>query len=204
MIEKHFGVLTSLDWNSNKWQALPTDEDIKQASFENIHESGITFSSLNFAQDAYPVDEKGYYYGLIPHMWAKMPDKEKALHVEVIFIKSFNWNDNQSYLIGIYAFPVFRKFKKESPIPEITREFEVNIKALPKNIHLLDTPINLTLHTELSKLLPSGKTIGKLGYNYLTKPNVYKILDTMTHINPDDAKLSSIKYRLITSINRKH
>ena len=33
---------------------------------------------------------------------------------------------------------------------------------------------------------PKGKELGKQGFNYLTKENVQKVLDTMTELNPDD------------------
>ncbi|MCK4992647.1 MAG: hypothetical protein KAS29_19245, partial [Bacteroidales bacterium] len=84
----------------------------------------------------------------------------------------------------------------------ITMDFELNVKALPKDIHLLDNHINLTTSQDLQKFLPKGKEPGKQVYNYLTKENVFKILDKMTESNPKDKKLSGIKYRLITTIER--
>lgn len=63
--------------------------------------------------------------------------------------------------------------------------------------------INLNTHPDLKKFLPKDKELGKQGYNYLTKNNVFKILDALTALNPDDKKLSSIKLRLIQSIDKK-
>jgi hypothetical protein len=132
-----------------------------------------------------------------------MPDKEKVRDVEVVFIKAQDWGDTQNYIVGFYAFPIFVKCKRPSPIPSTEMDFELNVKALPKDIHLLENPVNLTSHPDLKKFLPKGKELGKQAYNFLTKENVFKILDKMTESNPKDKKLSGIKYRLITSIQRK-
>lgn len=203
MTEKYFGILVSIDWNSNQWEDLSTQEDLDHSNFGFVKEHGITFTSLNFAQDKYPTDLKGYYQGLLPQLWSRTPDKEKSKYVEVVFIKSQNWEDKQNYIIGMYAFPIFEKGTKPSPIKSFPINFEINVKALPKDIHLLSNYINLTSHPDLKKFLPKDKELGKQGYNYLTKENVFKILDVMTVLNPTDSKLSSIKLRLINLISRK-
>ena len=132
-----------------------------------------------------------------------MPDKVKSRYVEVVFIKSQNWLDKVNYIVGFYAFPQFEKCKKPSPLTDFTNDFEFNIKAFPKDIHLLKNKINLNTHPDLKKFLPKDKELGKQGYNYLTNNNVFKILDALTALNPDDKKLSSIKLRLIQSIDKK-
>lgn len=203
MTDKNFGILASVDWNSHQWQDLSTSEDLNHSNFGFVQEHGITFTSLNFAQDKYPTDSKGYYQGLLPQLWSRTPDKEKSKYVEVAFIKAQNWTDKQNYLVGMYAFPIFEKGLKPSPIAAFPNNFEINVKAFPRDIHLISNYINLTSHPDLKKFLPKDKEMGKQGYNYLTKENVFKILDAMTTLNPIDAKLSGIKLRLITSINRK-
>ena len=203
MIEKNFGILASVDWNSNNWQAAPTSEDLASSNFGYVVENGITFTSLNFAHDIYPPDSKGFYYGLLPQLWSRMPDKVKSRYVEVVFIKSQNWLDKVNYIVGFYAFPQFEKCKKPSPLTDFTNDFELNIKAFPKDIHLLKNKINLNTHPDLKKFLPKDKELGKQGYNYLTNNNVFKILDALTALNPDDKKFSSIKLRLIQSIDKK-
>ena len=203
MAVKNFGILASIDWNSNDWKELPTEDDLNHSNFGHVVDHGITHTSLNFAHEKYPADDKGYYFGLLPQLWSKMPEKEKARYIEIVFIKAQDWGDKQNYIIGFYAFPIFVKCKRPSPIPSITMDFELNVKALPKDIHLLDNYINLTTSQDLQKFLPKGKEPGKQVYNYLTKENVFKILDKMTESNPEDKKLSGIKYRLITSIQRK-
>ena len=203
MAEKNYGILASIDWNSNDWKDQPTEDDLTHSNFGDVVDHGLTHTSLNFAHEEYPADDKGYYFGHLPQLWIKMPDKEKARDVEVVFIKALDWGDNQNYIVGFYAFPTFVKCKRPSPIPSITMDFELNIKALPKDIHLLDNPVNLTTSQDLQKFLPRAKEPGKQAYNYLTKENVFKILDKMTELNREDKKLSGIKYHLITSIERK-
>ena len=203
MAVKNFGILASMDWNSNDWKEQPTEDDLNHSNFGYVVDHGFTHTSLNFAHEKYPADDKGYYFGLLPQLWSKMPDKEKARYVEIVFIKAQDWGDKQNYIVGFYAFPIFVKCIRPSPIPSITMDFELNVKALPKDIHLLDNHINLTTSQDLQKFLPKGKELGKQGYNYLTKENVFKILDKMTELNPKDKKLSGIKYRLIISIERK-
>ena len=202
MAVRNFGILASIDWNSNDWKEQPSEDDLNHSNFGFVVDHGITHTSLNFAHEKYPADDKGYYFGMLPQLWSKMPDKEKARYVEVVFIKAQDWGDKQNYIIGFYAFPTFVKCKRPSPIPSITMDFELNVKALPKDIHLLDNHINLTSSQDLQKFLPKGKEPGKQVYNYLTKENVFKILDKMTESNPKDKKLSGIKYRLIISIER--
>jgi hypothetical protein len=203
MIEKNFGILASVDWNSNNWQAAPTSEDLASSNFGYVVENGITFTSLNFAHDIYPADSHGYHYGLLPQLWSRMPDKDKSRFVEVVFIKSQNWVDKVNYIVGFYAFPLFEKCKRTSPLLDFTNDFELNIKAYPKDILLIKNKINLNTHPDLKKFLPKDKELGKRGYNYLTRENIFKILDALTALNPDDKKLSNIKLRLIQSIDKK-
>jgi len=90
MTEKNFGILASIDWNSNKWQDLATEEDLLNSNFGYVVENGLTFTSLNFAHDIYKSDENSFYRGLLPHLWSRMPDKEKSRYVQIVFIKSYN------------------------------------------------------------------------------------------------------------------
>lgn len=202
MAVKNFGILASIDWNSNDWKEQPSEDDLSNSNFGYDVDHGITPSALNFAHENYPTDEKGYYFGLLPQLWTKMPDKEKARYIEVVFIKAHKWEDKQNYIIGFYAFPTFVKCKRPSPIETIEMDFELNVKSLPKDIHLLENHINLSTSLDLQKFLPKGKEPAKQVYNYLTKENVFKILDKMTEANPKDKKLSGVKYRLITTIER--
>lgn len=203
MAEKNFGILASVDWNSNKWQDIATDNDLSHSNFGYVVDNGLTFTSLNFAHNILPSDHNGHYWGLLPQLWSRMPDKEKAKLVEIVFVKSQNWQDKQNYIVGFYSFPVFEKTKRISPVSSFNNDFELNVKAYPKDIHLLKNYINLTSNPDLKKYLPKDKELGKQGYNYLTKENVFKILDAMSKLNPEDSKLSGIKFRLIKSIEMK-
>lgn len=203
MIERNYGILASIDWNSNKWRELPTAEDLKVSHFGYVIEHGLTFTSLNFGHELYPADEKGFYYGLLPQLWSNSPDSERSKYVEVVFIKSQNWRDKQNYIVGLYAFPIFYRCKRPSPLTSFPINFELNVKALPMDIHLFEYYINLSFNPDLKKFLPGGKELGKQGFNYLTKANVFNILDAVTKLNPDDKKFSNLKYRLITSIGRQ-
>ena len=114
MAVKNFGILTSIDWNSNDWKEQASEEDLNHSILGNVIDNGFSHSSLNFAHEKYPANDKGYYFGLLPQMWAKMPDKEKVRYVEVVFIKAQDWSDEQNYIVGFYAFPVFEKRKQPS------------------------------------------------------------------------------------------
>ena len=117
MAVKNFGILASVDWNSNNWKEQPTEDDLNHPNFSAVLDDGFTHSSLNFAHEIYPPDDKGYYFGLLPQLWSKMPDKEKARYIEVVFIKALDWGDKQDYIVGFYAFPLFVKCKLPSPVP---------------------------------------------------------------------------------------
>lgn len=199
MEEKYFGILATIDWNSNRWQILPTIEDLESTKFGYVEENNKTYTAINFGHEMYPTDEKGYYAGLLPQLWTKTPDKEKSKTVSIVIIKSKNWKDGLTYIVGFYAFPIFEKGRKVSPIDSFKEDFETNIKALPKDIYILENYISFTAEDD-TRFLPKGKKTGKRGYNYLTKDNVCKFLDTMTSKNPDP-KLMGIKFRLIKSLS---
>jgi len=40
--EENYGILASIDWNSNKWQDNPTPEDLRQSKFGNVIKTGKT------------------------------------------------------------------------------------------------------------------------------------------------------------------
>jgi hypothetical protein len=195
-----YGILAAVDWNSNNWQAPSTPADLEKANFSFVNEQDITYTALNFGHLLFPADSEGYYRGFLPHLFSKSPDAEKSRHVAVIFIKAKDWHDGNTYLVGFYAFPTFKKERVASPLPEIDYAFETNIKSLPKHIHLLEHPINLSSHEEVIKFLPNDKKPGKMGYNYMNRINVEKLLDVITTQNPDDKKLSSIKLNILRAL----
>lgn len=195
--EENYGILASIDWNSNKWQDNPTPEDLRQSKFGNVIKTGETFTSLNFAHKKFPAID-GYYPALLPQLWKKTPDKEKSKNVIIIFIKSSDWHDKQNYLIGFYAFPIFKKESINSPLNATL--MDINIRSQVKDICLLNSFINLSKHTDLNKFLPVGKDLGKRGYNYLTKDNVLKIMDTIRKVNQNIPELEGVMLRILKSL----
>ena len=196
MEDKNFGILTSIDWNSNRWKALPTSDDIGSSKFEFVQDNNTTHTYLNFGHLEFSSDVDGYFYGLLPQFWTKTPQSK---NISIIFIKSQNWQDKKNYIVGLYLFPTFDRKLLAPEIPG-TATRVVNVKAQVKDIHLLDSFVELT-NTNEKKFLPKDKELGKQGFNYLTKENAMKILDAMTALNPVDQKLSNIKFRLIKSIS---
>ena len=203
MEERNFGILASVDWNSRHWIDQSSEEDMHQSKYGYMIENDLTFTVLNFGHEKYPADDQGYYYGLLPQLWTNLPDKVRARYVEVVFIKSYNWHDKMNYIVGFYAFPVFGRWIRPSPLESFKQNFELNVKAFPKDIHRPEHYINISDPEIQKSILPKGKLLGKQGYNYLTKENVFKILDLMSALNPDDTKLKTLKYRLIQSIGSK-
>jgi hypothetical protein len=108
-----------------------------------------------------------------------------------------NWSDGRYYVVGLYMNPVFGQGTIPSPHPELNFDFEVNVSALPTEIHQVDSYIDLHGKDYSKKFLPSGKELGKRGFNYLQRENVCKILDVMTDKNPEDTKLKRLKFAIL-------
>ncbi len=193
MEDQNFGILTSVDWNSNYWKGLPTEDDIQNSKFGYVEENNITHTYLNFGHIDFEPDSDGYFFGLLPQLWSKTP---KSKNIRVIFVKSQNWQNQTTYIVGLYLFPILERKSLAPQISGVPKNREVNIKALPKNIHLLENFMELNAINE-QKFLPKGKALGKQGFNYLTKENVLRLFDEMTNSSPNDSKLKQIKRRLL-------
>ncbi|RZK71226.1 MAG: hypothetical protein EOO85_20220 [Pedobacter sp.] len=124
---KNFGILEGIDWNSHNWQYHSSEEDIKKSKFGYVTENSKTHTSLNFGHDIYPADEKGYYPGLLPHLWSRGLDRDNSKFVCCIFMKSRNYKDGNIYIIGMYAFPEFIKSSRKSPIAGDDFIFQSNV-----------------------------------------------------------------------------
>ena len=200
-LEKKSGMIVALDWNSNKWKDEATPTDIKKCTFSYVKATKFSFTCINFGHEVYQASSKGMYRGLIPHLWDSMPNQDESRNVKIVFMKSKNYNDKKTYIVGFYAYPVFCFTQKmPSQILNYTGEFMYNLEAKPTDIHYLDNKINITDDKEAKKYIPNNKEYGKMGYNYITKQNVEKLLDKMTLLNPDDKKLSKIKLSLLKSM----
>jgi len=202
MEEMNFGILTSIDWNSRNWHDVLTKEDLEHTTYGYVKKNGYSNTAINFGHELFPVDAKGYYHGLLPQLWSRMPDRKKVKSVVIVFMRSYNYRDSQQYIVGFYAYPKFQKSIIPSPLKSFTKNFEMNVKAYPKDILLLENFVRIDRENILA-FLPDGKELGKQGFNYLTASNVYNILVEMTTLNPNDSRLSSLKFRLIKSMERK-
>ena len=133
--------------------------------------------------------------------WKELGDFTNYEQPTKYLVKSKNYNDKKTYIVGFYAYPVFCFTQKmPSPILNFTGEFMYNLEATPCDIHYLDVKINLTDDKEAKKYIPSDKEFGKRGYNYITKQNVEKLLDKITLLNPNDKKFSKIKLSILRSM----
>jgi hypothetical protein len=74
---------------------------------------------------------------------------------------------------------------------------DINIRSKVKDIYLLNNFINLSTHLDLYKFLPAGKDLGKQGYNYLTKDNVLKIMDSIRKVNPKITEIEGVMLRIL-------
>ncbi len=198
--ETSYGILAAIDWNSNDWQGPSTPEDLEKANFTFVKENDVTNASLNFGHTVFPADENGYYRGFLPHLFAKTPDAEKSKTVKIVILKSKDWHDGNTYIVGFYAFPTFKRERIKPPVDEMPEEMETNIKSLVKHIHFLENRVNLSVPSEITKSLPKDKKPGKMGYNYLNQISIERLLDVMSALNPDDKKLSSIKLNLFKAM----
>ena len=192
MKNKHFGILASIDWNSNNWKQYPTHEDLQNSNFGYVKEHNHTFSYLNFAHKDLPGLIDGEYEALIPHFWSDLPSPENCRYVKVVFIKSKNYHDGKTYIVGLYAFPKFIKRKKIVQLGDRVETIDVNLISKKEDILLLDTPLDITEEITLKNILPKGKKAGKMNYNYLTSENVKKILDLIRDDNSEMIELKSI------------
>jgi 5-methylcytosine-specific restriction protein A len=191
-MKKNFGILASIDWNSNKWKKYPTPEDIENSKFGYVKKENHTYTYLNFAHKELPGLKEGEYEALIPHFWSELPSIENRLFVNVVFIKSKNYIDGRTYIVGLYAFPRFENLMKNVNTLEKNEVIEVNLISRKEDILLLDNPVDITESSVIEQILPKGKKAGKMNYNYLTSDNVKKILDLLRHANPEMIELKSI------------
>jgi hypothetical protein len=203
MRKTHFGILASIDWNSNNWEKYPTSEDIVNSDFTYVREHEHTFTYLNFGHKKYSGLSEGEYEALIPHFWSELPSKENSKYVNVVFIKSKNYNDKKTYIVGLYAFPRFEKKQKLVQSEDRVETIDINLISKKEDILLLEKFLDISDDEILKKILPQGKQEGKRKYNYLTSDNVRSILDLISASNPDMIELKSssgIKYRLLKSL----
>lgn len=195
-MERHYGILTRTDWNSNKWQDRPTEDDLVKSEHNTDNEA--LYSSLNFAHNGTNHETTGVYQGFLYQFAETKPKPEDLKYVDVVFIQSKDIETGKEYITGLYAFPMFAIGRRDSPYDEFPY-LKTNIKTVAANIHRLENYLDVEMLDK--KFFPlNKKKKGKLTYSYLTKGQVEKILDTLTVENPGDQKLHSIKFKILKSI----
>lgn len=192
----HFGILASIDWNTNLWKGLPTDEDLRQSKFGFTQDNNLTYTFLNFDID-HVEDQEFIHSGLAPHIHSRNPQPEYKNSIKIIFLKSTSYHDGQSYIVGYYSFPEIKNHNIPSPFPEFCPELECCMTSKVKNIQLFDNFINIQTDCNGDKLLPSNRRLGLRGYNYLNFHNVDYILKTAILKNPNNEKLKQNQSRIV-------
>ena len=193
-MDKNFGILTSISWNSNKWSAAATELDFEKSNYNYVKENGWMHEDLNFGHKLFPCEEDGTFIAYTP-MFKRLPTDE----VEIVFFRSLNYHLSKNYIIGYYAHP----FIEEYPRNAIHKSYEKydwgNVAAYPEDILLFENPIEISNEIVIREnYIPHGKKLGQRGFNYLTKQNVLKILDKATLLNPDIKQIKNIKFNFLT------
>ena len=186
----HFGILGSVDWNSNQWKGLPTDEDISNSNFGYTNDTQETYTFLNFDIDNYE-DPEELHSGLVPHIHSGNPVPEKKSAVKIVFIKSTSYHDKQAYIVGYYLFPEIKNHKTPSDFPQFCDFMEYCMKSKVKHINMLENRININTECDLTELLPHQRSMGRMGYNYMSLKNVKYLMKIAIVKNPHDQKLKS-------------
>jgi hypothetical protein len=194
------GILAAQDWNSYQWSQGSSKEDLENTSFGFAGNDTINATDLNFGHEQYSTDEQGFYLGVLPQFNTKAPDRAKVKDVKIVFLKSRNWQDGETYLVGFYANPSFIKGLRPIAIENVEAEAEFHMKALPKDIHLLEQPVPLSDNKHLKGFVPKGKDLSKQAINFLSREQVLKIMDEISIANPHDNKYKGIKFRMMRSL----
>jgi len=198
MKKNNIGILTPISWNSNLWQDEATDKDIAKSNFEYVKENGWMNEDLNFGYEKYESEDDDYYIGYTP-MFNNLPAIEQSKYVDIIFFRSLDYQNKVNCIVGFYSYPELGSFHRLANETLFDRYEWGNVKAKTENIVLLKNfiPINDDIVKKFN-FIPNRKKIGKMGFNYLFYENVISILDKATELNPDDKKLSSIKFKFLT------
>ena len=195
---KHFGILTSISWNSNAWSAPATQEDIDNSNYDYVKENGWMHEDLNFGHETLPIEEDGDYIGYTP-MFRKLPSESESRYVNIVFFRSLNYHNKKNSIVGFYAYPDIGFYPREAEHRLYDSYDSGNIAAPPEHICLFENAIEISNEIILKeRIVPPGKKLGQMGFNYLTYENVLNILDIAGRLNPADSKLKKIKFAFLT------
>lgn len=186
------GIIVRIDWNENKWEK-PSNNLNNANNFGFVRENNISHTSFNFAHEIYSPEPNGLWYGLIPAFGSKTPDPIKIRDLKVVFIIS-NY-ENKDFIVGLYSFPIIGNRKRTIKVPDHIEYDWINIGAEPKNILRLDNYFDLG-SLNIKRAL-GNQQISTQGWNYIEKQNVGYLFDSIQKLNPENQKLSQIKFRCL-------
>lgn len=192
----NLGILAGIMWNSHKWGKSPTKADLENSKFAYVQDNEHGHESINFGQKKYPSEPDGSYIAYTS-MFNRFPSAEESKNVKVVFFKSNNWHDGQTYIVGMYAFPEIDEFYREAEHDIYSSYDWGNIKSEVSNVVRFDKYVPISNETlTKDRFLPLNKKLGQQGFNYLHSDNVLKILDRAREINPKQDDLFLVSCRL--------
>ena len=198
MINNNFGILASMSWNSNKWKAPATQEDLDHSNYDYVKENGHMHEDLNFAHEVLPCEEDGTFIAYTP-MFNKLPSEFESKNVQIVFFRSLNYHSQKNCIVGFYAFPYIDKYPRTQQHEQYLIYDWGNVASEPENIILFDIPIEISNEIiQKENFTPKGKKLGLQGFNYLSYENVLRILDRASEINPTQSKIKKIKFLFLT------
>lgn len=201
-IVERFGVIGSITWNSNRWQSLPTQEDIANSNYENVRINGRTQDCLNFAHENLPLEDGGVFKGYSSSFNRNQPTGERGKNIKILFLISTKYGiDSGRKVVGIYGFPkITKKETRKSRHDLFDAINHVNLEAKPEDIVLLDNYLPISNFTAWERgFLPLDIQISDQGFNYLNSDNVQNLLDYALSENPNNEPLK----RLIGNLELK-
>ncbi|MFN0276580.1 MAG: hypothetical protein ACKVPJ_12590 [Chitinophagales bacterium] len=193
-MEKTIGLLTRTDWNSNKWQGMPSEADVSASEFAALQSPEL--SSLLYAHSVQDEEKDTVYQGFLPQLNGALVNSKVNTSIQIVFIVSKNPEDGESYITGFYAFPLFAEGRRISPY-NAEQLLRTNIKTEMKNIHHLENYVDVK--TVGGEAVFSKRIKGKNGFVFLTKTETEKVFDAISRLNKDDKRLHAIKFRLLKS-----
>ena len=196
LIIKNFGIIASISWNSNDWADHPTEEDLKKSKYEYVKENDRMHESLNFGHEILPSEKDGMYIGYSP-MLNHPPDANNSKNVNILFFLSTDYHHSNRCIVGFYANPIIGMEHYREAEHELYKEYDSgNIAAHPDDIVYFKNPLIIDNENAASqRLLPSGKKISQMGFNYLNSDNVYNIISLALSKNPNNKKLKNFVQR---------
>lgn len=197
MANRNLGILASMSWNSNKWAAPASPNDISNSKYDYVKENGTMHEDLNFAHEILPCEDDGTFIAYTP-MFNSLPSIEESKDVEIVFFRSLNYHTKLNCIVGFYAFPYIERYDRMAGHRLFDTYDWGNVASLPEHIVLFETPIEISNEIALKEnYIPKGKKLGQQGFNYLTNENVLRILDKATALNPTDSKTKKIKFTFL-------